>query len=480
MKSKISIVLVLVFMVIMLSIPAKASENVYGVIYWKGDNKYSLVTKDKEFNLIYDGTQDLQSFVGKLVNLSSTAEDDNSLHTSEVIDVTGYKKTVKTNTMQYVKVINKNNSYYYISGNNETELRGSLDLQQYVDKYCDLDTASYTYTYGSLMIDIPWMEAVSVRDGNPLQISYKQVKLSGSVKIANGKSYISVRDKQFALNFSSASAAAKYSQYNHRFVTVTGKEKYVLDLRTNVVSRAYSVYSPQYTLTSKIIKYQTVKVKGFINNELKINNKYTIDKSYDKYKGFILSVTGKMAVYSNGVKAMPSMMLKPISVKQVDTTNVRVYNYLNDLKRRNKTFSQAKAINHGSAHNACVYFSSQALRNVGVSIPKHVSFTHHFASNLLARGWKKVTSYKKLTPGSVCFTKDVNGGNGKPTHAYIFMGWVKKGDYSQAYIADNQAGEYGGKVLHIRNIAKKAKHNGNYKDAFNYAIVSPATYNYIK
>ncbi|MPW26115.1 hypothetical protein GC105_09955 [Alkalibaculum sp. M08DMB] len=88
---------------------------------------------------------------------------------------------------------------------------------------------------------------------------------------------------------------------------------------------------------------------------------------------------------------------------------------------------------------------------------------------LQERGWKKERDYTKLKRGDVCFTTDSKGNkNGGPTHTFIFMGWVKEGNYDYAYICDNQTKDFDGKILHIRNIKNKGYFNGNGKDAFSF------------
>ena len=39
-------------------------------------------------------------------------------------------------------------------------------------------------------------------------------------------------------------------------------------------------------------------------------------------------------------------------------------------------------------------------------------------------------------------------------HTYVFMAWVKEGNYDYAYICDNQTKDYENKIYHIRNIKK--------------------------
>jgi hypothetical protein len=54
--------------------------------------------------------------------------------------------------------------------------------------------------------------------------------------------------------------------------------------------------------------------------------------------------------------------------------------------------------------------------------------------------------------------------------SFIFMRWVKAGNYDYAYICDNQAKDYKNNVYHIRNIKITDKVNGFNKDAFAFFL----------
>ena len=100
-------------------------------------------------------------------------------------------------------------------------------------------------------------------------------------------------------------------------------------------------------------------------------------------------------------------------------------------------------------------------------MPKDTSNISQIILLLKKEGMEKQRDYENLKPGDICFTTDGDGDkNGIPTHTYIFMKWVKAGNYDYAYICDNQAKDYDGKVYHIRNINVIDKSNGFDKDAF--------------
>ncbi|MBU3159569.1 hypothetical protein KPL37_07355 [Clostridium frigoris] len=147
--------------------------------------------------------------------------------------------------------------------------------------------------------------------------------------------------------------------------------------------------------------------------------------------------------------------------------NKNVYDFLQDKGNRIDVYNASVKLNSGSSKNTCVYFLAEVLRKNDFSIPIETSNTEQMISLLSDKGFKKQSNYKKIMPGDICFTTNANGEqNGFPTHTYIFMKWVKAGSYDYAYICDNQAKDYKGKIYHIRNINIKAKYNGLVKDRF--------------
>jgi len=147
--------------------------------------------------------------------------------------------------------------------------------------------------------------------------------------------------------------------------------------------------------------------------------------------------------------------------------NQNVYNFLENKGNRLEVYAAGINLNKGSSENTCVYFLAEVLRKNNFNVPQDVSNTTQIIDLLDQKGFTKQTDYRNLTPGDICFTTDASGNKeGTPTHTYIFMKWVKEGSYDYAYICDNQAKDYSGKIYHIRNIKIIAKVNGYNKDAF--------------
>jgi hypothetical protein len=146
-----------------------------------------------------------------------------------------------------------------------------------------------------------------------------------------------------------------------------------------------------------------------------------------------------------------------------------IHKFLQSEKNRIDVYQAAIKLNNGNSENTCVYFISELLRRNNFEVPKETSNTSQILSVLKEEGWQKDSNYKNLRPGDICFTTDSKGNkDGVPTHTYVFMGWVKEGDYNFAYICDNQAKDYDNKVYHIRNIKIIDKVNGFTKDSFSY------------
>ena len=119
--------------------------------------------------------------------------------------------------------------------------------------------------------------------------------------------------------------------------------------------------------------------------------------------------------------------------------------YLSSATNVSSVLNAAVALHGGNPTNTCVYFSSEAMRRIGVSVPLATCNTRQYLSYLRQQGWVSTYDIKKVTVGSICFT--TGDWAGYPTHTFVFMGWVNSGDYTSAYIADNQ-----GNTVHIRNM----------------------------
>lgn len=147
----------------------------------------------------------------------------------------------------------------------------------------------------------------------------------------------------------------------------------------------------------------------------------------------------------------------------------KIYNSMNVKENRINAYNKALYMNGGNSSNTCVYFLAEVLRVNGEKIEDTICNTQEILSIMKKRGFKMERDYKKLKPGDICFTTDNSlNQNGTPTHTYIFMQWKEQGKYDYAYICDNQAKDYNGKIYHLRNIRKVSNVKGNIKEPFSF------------
>jgi len=145
-------------------------------------------------------------------------------------------------------------------------------------------------------------------------------------------------------------------------------------------------------------------------------------------------------------KTTNASTIKPI----VSPTNI--YEYLNVEGNRTNLLKKSIALNGGSKKGLNVYLLSEILRANSYAIPSKTTTVKQLMDSLLSMGWKKNRNPTQLKKGDICFTTDMPGKIGSPSHAYVFMGWVKDGKTDYANICDGQVEEFGN-ILHKRNLS---------------------------
>ena len=145
-------------------------------------------------------------------------------------------------------------------------------------------------------------------------------------------------------------------------------------------------------------------------------------------------------------KTTNASTIKPI----VSPTNI--YEYLNVEGNRTNLLKKSIALNGGSKKGLNVYLLSEILRANSYAIPSKTTTVKQLMDSLLSMGWKKNRNPTQLKEGDICFTTDMPGKIGSPSHAYVFMGWVKDGKTDYANICDGQVEEFGN-ILHKRNLS---------------------------
>ncbi|EKQ57002.1 MULTISPECIES: leucine-rich repeat domain-containing protein [unclassified Clostridium] len=121
-------------------------------------------------------------------------------------------------------------------------------------------------------------------------------------------------------------------------------------------------------------------------------------------------------------------------------TNYQLFKYMTNANNQWSVDSTAVALHGGITSNNCVYFSSEALRRIGVNIPISTANTYQFENVLKSMGFVYSYDFSQIKPGDIVFTNNYS-------HVYIFMCWDRDG---YAYIVDNQRTSFGNQVLHRR------------------------------
>ncbi|MBZ9607744.1 hypothetical protein G9F73_007940 [Clostridium estertheticum] len=133
-------------------------------------------------------------------------------------------------------------------------------------------------------------------------------------------------------------------------------------------------------------------------------------------------------------------------------TSTKIYEYLNIDANRTSVLKKAITLNSGNQKGVTVCLLSEILRINSIAIPANTTTVKGLMESLTSMDWKKNTDFTKLKKGDICFTTDMPESPGTPSHAYVFMGWVKDGKTDYAYVCDGQL-EVFDSILHKRNLS---------------------------
>ena len=178
-----------------------------------------------------------------------------------------------------------------------------------------------------------------------------------------------------------------------------------------------------------------------------------------------VAVSKSVAKNSNAISSA-----KPTTTTKANTINpivdpTKIYEYLNVEGNRTALLKKAIALNHGSKKGLNVYLLSEILRDNTYAIPPNTTTVKQLMLALMSMDWKKNRNITQLKKGDICFTTDMPGKLGSPSHVYVFMGWVKNGKTDYANICDGQVEEFGN-ILHKRNLSIET----TTKDKFSFFI----------
>ena len=176
-----------------------------------------------------------------------------------------------------------------------------------------------------------------------------------------------------------------------------------------------------------------------------------MNTSFMKPKSAVVEKTPVAKSSTADTSAKPAVTNKSKITKSVVEPN-NIYEYLNVEANRTSVLKKAIALNHGSKKGLNVYLVSEILRSNTYALPAKTTTVKQLMTSLLSLDWKKNRNIAQLKKGDICFTTDMPGKIGTPSHAYIFMGWVKEGKTDYANICDGQVEEFGN-ILHKRNLS---------------------------
>jgi len=189
-----------------------------------------------------------------------------------------------------------------------------------------------------------------------------------------------------------------------------------------------------------------------------------MNTSFMKPKTAVVEKTPVTKSSNANTPAKPAVTSKPSITKSIVEPN-NIYEYLNVEANRTSVLKKAVDLNHGSKKGLNVYLLSEILRSNTYAIPAKTTTVKQLMSSLLSLDWKKNRNITQLKKGDICFTTDMPSKVGTPSHAYIFMGWVKEGKTDYANICDGQVEEFG-TILHKRNLSITTTQ----KDKFSFFI----------
>lgn len=180
--------------------------------------------------------------------------------------------------------------------------------------------------------------------------------------------------------------------------------------------------------------------------------------------GKVIAIIDKMA---GGETKPPAPAPQP----STSSINAKLFAYYSVRANYNKVYDSVMGW-YGTTSNGCIAFMSEALRQVGVAVPKKSGlggepislvtkpFSYYLEHNL---GWKRINKASDLLPGDVVFTIDAPRWPSWPAHTYMFHSWADKAN-GTGRVVDNQA------FTHNRNIFGYGSYNFS---PFAYALRAP-------
>lgn len=218
------------------------------------------------------------------------------------------------------------------------------------------------------------------------------------------------------------------------FIIPSKDKVYALDKQEELVTQSN---------TSKLAQIAANKAKQEEIDRISIERSDSSNQAVIKEPSKILKAANLSKIESYSLTSEEGDILT-LGLTQT-VIGAKLSKYLSTSANIVSVLNRAVALHNGDSSNTCVYFSSEAMRRIGRGVPLSTCNTLDYINYLRANAWVSSYNIKELTPGSICFT--VSNGQGYPTHTFVFMGWVTDGNYTLAYVADNQ-----GTSVHVRNM----------------------------
>ncbi|MBU3160080.1 N-acetylmuramoyl-L-alanine amidase [Clostridium frigoris] len=227
-------------------------------------------------------------------------------------------------------------------------------------------------------------------------------------------------------------------------VNVQEGDKYTLPVTTDVTMSNNTKKTLGVTWLNNVLNISDIGTYTYYGNindtSIKVKAIITVEAA--------ISPTTPVIIATPISTTTPIIITTPTTELQSTVIGEKLFIYLTPSANVVSTLNTAIRLHGGVTINNCVYFSSEAMRRISVPVPIGVCNTHQYLTYLNSNNWSKTKDIKQLTPGSLCFT--TNDCTGYPTHTFVFMGWVNDGDYTVAYVADNQ-----GHAVHTRSMLAK-------------------------
>ena len=193
-----------------------------------------------------------------------------------------------------------------------------------------------------------------------------------------------------------------------------------------------TIYTYESTKITGTVTGGITKVKAYIDDTIALNGG-EVDVVDGKFTmNIILSQTGSRKITIKAIAGGTVEVEKTVNV----VTSVKSGQWFADYYVNNYSAIIAERNKYYSSSYSCAATASTALKMAGYGITQ-VLITNDVESQLINKGWKKITNMGALLPGDVVFTdKSVSNIPGTYSHVQVFIKYSNSAK-TYAYITDN-------------------------------------------